>query len=169
MNKEKQQRRRAKLKAFAKAVKTFFTSTLPKWFKKVEDEFLPVAMDLALRFMTGFKTVTDSNVIDFITNFTATGKDDQAVEEIRSITEKVIDGILEGKVCLQKETFAEKLLCLAAYIKGLSSFDRQNILNGMHASLIAGFHENRLSNSHDYMVLAVNQHQMETFDMSMAA
>lgn len=166
MNKEKQQRRRAKMKAFAQAVKKFFTSTLPAWFKKVSDELLPVAMDLALRFMTGFKTITDSNVIDFITNFTATGKDDKAVEEIRNITEKVIDGILEGKVCLEKATLAEKLICLANYIKGLTSFERQNILNGMHASLIAGYHENRLSNNHDYMVLAVNQHKMETFDLA---
>lgn len=166
MNKERQQKRRAKMKAFAAAVKKFFTSTLPGWFKKVSDELLPVAMDLALTFMTGFKTVTDSNVIDFITNLTQSTKDDLAAQWVRDATEKVIDGILEGKECLKKETLPEKILCLADYVKTLTKAERRNLLNGMHADLIAGYHENRLSNNHDYMVLAVNQYQMENFDMT---
>lgn len=124
--------RRAKILAFLQRVKDFILGIE----HKIQDA-LPHILDAGLKFMEGFKKVIDSGVVDAITAWIPGTSDDAFVAKVRSVSDKIIGGIIEGKHCMELPTREERWLCFINYFKGLSKTEQSGLYQQIHAQFLS--------------------------------
>jgi len=126
--------RKARRKRILEKIKAFF--------KNLDDNILPKANELALKFMKAFKGVADNDFFDFITKVIPGEKDDKALEKTRQIIDKSVIILGLTNECMAEEDLVLKAKCIWEKIKQLPREQRAFALNNLHAIAISEFDDN---------------------------
>lgn len=131
-----------KSKEERKARRQRILAKIKAFFRNLDDNILPKANELALKFMKAFKSAVDSDFFDFITKVIPGEKDDKALEKVRSIADKSVVFLGLTGECMAEEDLVKKFGCIWAKIKLLPKEQQPFALNSLHALALAEFDDN---------------------------
>ena len=126
-----------------KARRKALFAKIKAWFKNLDDVILPKANELALKWMNAIKNVTDSNVLDFVTNAIPGETDDKVLEKVREITTKAVFTLELTSSCMDEEDLFKKLVCIVEKIRTLPKNERALKWNSLHAFALSEFDDNK--------------------------
>jgi hypothetical protein len=131
-----------KSKEERKARRQRILAKIKAFFKNLDDNILPKANELALKFMKAIKSVADNDFFDFITKVIPGEVDDKALVKVRSIADKSIIILGLTGECMAEEDLVKKFACIWSKINSLPKEQQPFAKNSLHALALAEFDDN---------------------------